>query len=256
MTETGIHYLDARGPDGMRLYAIGDVHGRLDLLTAMHRRIESELEYRAASSDWRIIHLGDYVDRGPDSRNVIDFLIEAKKRDPRNIMLAGNHDIGMLEFLANGEPDGLFMNYGGVQTAQSYGVDLTRDAHWHGKTEAVRRGHAALVKAVPRSHVDFLQSLTFSVTFGDFFFCHAGIRPGVPLDHQNQQDLIWIRDAFHDHSGLFSKVIVHGHTPVPEAEVRANRVNVDTLAWKSGALSALAVNGDDKQIVTVQGKAF
>lgn len=256
MTENGIHYLDARGPDGMRLYAIGDVHGRHDLLTAMHRRIESELEYRAPSSDWRIIHLGDYVDRGPDSRSVIDFLIEAKKRDPRNIMLAGNHDIGMLEFLADGEPDGLFMNYGGVQTAQSYGVDLTRDAHWHGRTEAVRRGHAALVKAVPRSHVDFLQSLTFSVTFGDFFFCHAGIRPGVPLDRQNQQDLIWIRDAFHDHSGLFSKVIVHGHTPVPEAEVRANRVNVDTLAWKSGTLSALAVNGEDKQIVSVQGKAF
>ncbi|MEZ2331186.1 metallophosphoesterase [Mesorhizobium sp. RCC_202] len=256
MTESGIHYLDARGPDGMRLYAIGDVHGRHDLLTAMHRRIESELEYRAPSSDWRIIHLGDYVDRGPDSRSVIDFLIEAKKRDPRNIMLAGNHDLGMLEFLANGEPDGLFMNYGGIQTAQSYGVDLTRDTHWHGKAEVVRRGHAALVKAVPRSHVDFLQSLTFSVTFGDFFFCHAGIRPGVPLDGQNQQDLIWIRDAFHDHSGLFAKVIVHGHTPVPEAEVRANRVNVDTLAWKSGMLSALAVDGDDKQIVTVQGKAF
>ncbi|RWE73463.1 metallophosphoesterase [Mesorhizobium sp.] len=255
MTETGIHYLDARGPDGVRLYAIGDVHGRLDLLTAMHRRIESELVY-AHASDWRIIHLGDYVDRGPDSRSVIDFLIEARKRDPRNIMLAGNHDIGMLEFLAHAEPDGLFMNYGGVQTAQSYGVDLVRDAHWYGKAGAVARGHAALVKAVPRSHVDFLQSLTFSASFGDFFFCHAGIRPSVPLDHQNQQDLIWIRDAFHDHPGLFSKVIVHGHTPVPEAEVKANRVNVDTLAWKSGTLSALAVNGGDKQIIDVQGKAL
>ncbi|TIV79069.1 MAG: serine/threonine protein phosphatase [Mesorhizobium sp.] len=255
MTETGIHYLDARGPDGVRLYAIGDVHGRLDLLAAMHRRIESELVY-AHASDWRIIHLGDYVDRGPDSRSVIDFLIEARKRDPRNIMLAGNHDIGMLEFLADAEPDGLFMNYGGVQTAQSYGVDLVRDAHWYGKAGAVARGHAALVKAVPRSHVDFLQSLTFSASFGDFFFCHAGIRPSVPLDHQNQQDLIWIRDAFHDHPGLFSKVIVHGHTPVPEAEVKANRVNVDTFAWKSGTLSALAVNGGDKQIIDVQGKAL
>ncbi|MDX8439430.1 metallophosphoesterase [Mesorhizobium australafricanum] len=255
MTETGIHYLDARGPDGMRLYAIGDVHGRHDLLAAMHRHIESELEY-APASDWRIIHLGDYVDRGPDSKSVIDFLIEAKKRDPRNIMLAGNHDIGMLEFLADAEPDGLFMNYGGVQTAQSYGVDLTRDMHWFGKAEAIARGHMALVKAVPRSHVDFLRSLTFSVTFGDFFFCHAGVRPGVPLDHQNQQDLIWIRDAFHDHSGLFSKVIVHGHTPVAEADVQANRVNVDTLAWKSGMLSALAVTGGDKRILTVQGKAL
>ena len=255
LTETGIHYLDARGPDGLRLYAIGDVHGRQDLLAAMHRRIASELEY-ASGSDWRIVHLGDYVDRGPDSKSVIDFLIEARKRDPRHIMLAGNHDIGMLEFLADAEPDGLFMNYGGIQTAQSYGVDLVRDAHWYGKAGTVARGHAALVKAVPRNHVDFLQSLTFSVSFGDFFFCHAGIRPGVPLDRQNQQDLIWIRDAFHDHQELFSKVIVHGHTPVPEAEVKANRVNVDTLAWKSGMLSALAINGGDKQIIDVQGKAL
>ena len=255
LTESGIHYLDARGPDGMRLYAIGDVHGRHDLLAAMHRRIESELEY-APASDWRIIHLGDYVDRGPDSKSVIDFLIEARKRDPRNIMLAGNHDIGMLEFLADGEPDGLFMNYGGVQTAQSYGVDLLRDAHRPDEADAIARGHVALVKAMPRSHVDFLQSLTFSVGFGDFFFCHAGVRPGVALDHQNPQDLIWIRDAFHDHPGLFSKVIVHGHTPVPEAEVKANRVNVDTLAWKSGTLSVLAVNGRDKRILTVQGKTL
>lgn len=255
MTETGIHYLDARGPDGMRLYAIGDVHGRHDLLSAIHRRIRSELEH-APSSDWRIIHLGDYVDRGPDSKSVIDFLIEARQRDPRNIMLAGNHDIGMLEFLADAEPDGLFMNYGGVQTAQSYGVDFTRDMHWFGKAEAIARGHMALVKAVPPSHVDFLQSLPFSVSFGDFFFCHAGIRPGVPLESQSRQDLIWIRDAFHDHPGLYPKVVVHGHTPMPEAEVRANRVNVDTLAWKSGTLSALAIDGGDKQIIDVQGKAL
>src|SRR5262249_47867022 len=105
----------------MRLYAIGDVHGRHDLLAAMHRQIQSELE-RAPESDWRIIHLGDYVDRGPDSKRVIDFLIEARERDPRNLMLAGNHDIGMLDFLAEPDPDGLFIRYGGVQTALSYGV--------------------------------------------------------------------------------------------------------------------------------------
>ena len=109
---------------------------------------------------------------------------------------------------------------------------------------------------MPQSHVDFLRSLPFSVSFGDFYFCHAGIRPGVPLDQQSRQDLIWIRDAFHDHPGLYPKVIVHGHTPVAETEVRANRVNVDTLAWKSGTLSALAVNGGDKQIIDVQGKAL
>ena len=256
MTETGIHYLDARGPDGMRLYAIGDVHGRHDLLAAMHRRIESELEY-TPDSDWRIIHLGDYVDRGPDSRSVIDFLIAARARDPRNIMLTGNHDIGMLDFLSKPDPDGLFMRYGGIQTAASYGVKLSNGGNWFGKSdEALSHGHAALVESVPQAHVDFLRSLPFSATFGDFFFCHAGIRPGVPLESQSKQDLIWIRDVFHDYPGLYPKVIVHGHTPVPEAEVAANRVNVDTLAWQSGMLSALAINGGDKRILTVQGKAF
>lgn len=255
MTETGIHYLDARAPNGIRLYAIGDVHGRHDLLAAMHRRIESELEYKP-SADWRIVHLGDYVDRGPDSKGVIDFLIAAQKRDPRNLMLAGNHDIGFLDFLDVPDPDGLFMRYGGVQTAQSYGVDLTGDASWFGKAEAVRRGHQALINAVPQAHVDFLRSLQLSLISGDFFFCHAGIRPDVPLESQSPQDLVWIRDVFHNHPGLYPKVIVHGHTPVPEAEVMPNRVNVDTLAWQSGMLSALAVDGADKRILTVQGKAF
>jgi serine/threonine protein phosphatase 1 len=246
----GINFLDARGPDGVRLYAIGDVHGRLDLLAAMHRQIESELEWKPAR-DWRVIHLGDYVDRGPDSRGVIDFLIEASRRDPRHLALAGNHDLGFLDFLATADPDGLFMRYGGVQTALSYGVSLTVDANWFGKTETVKRGHQALVEAVPISHVEFLRSLPLSATFGDFFFCHAGIRPGVALERQNPQDLIWIRDIFHEHTGLYPKIVVHGHTPVPEAEVLANRVNVDTLAWQSGMLSALVVEGADKRILTM-----
>ncbi|MER9687788.1 metallophosphoesterase family protein [Mesorhizobium sp. M0139] len=255
MIETGIHYLDARAPDGMRLYAIGDVHGRLDLLAAMHRRIESELEYKP-TSDWRVIHLGDYVDRGPESKGVIDFLIEAQKRDPRHLMLAGNHDIGFLDFLDEPDPEGLFIRYGGVQTAQSYGVDLAGHASWFGKAEALRRGHQALVNAVPQAHVDFLRSLQLSLISGDFFFCHAGVRPDVPLESQSPQDLVWIRDVFHNHPGLYPKVIVHGHTPVPGAEVMPNRVNVDTLAWQSGMLSALAVDGADKRVLTVQGKAF
>jgi serine/threonine protein phosphatase 1 len=256
LTEPGIHFLDARGPEDMRLYAIGDVHGRLDLLAAMHRSIQAELE-QEPSSDWRIIHLGDYVDRGPDSKGVIDFLIEAQKSDPRHLMLAGNHDIGFLDFLGAPDPDGLFIRYGGIQTAQSYGVTLAGGSTWFGNAEAgLSQGHAALVEAVPQSHVDLLRSLPFSVTFGDFFFCHAGIRPGIPLQQQSPQDLIWIRDVFHDHAGLYPKIVVHGHTPVPAAEVMANRVNVDTLAWQSGKLTALAVDGADKRILTVTGRAY
>ena len=174
---------------------------------------------QAQPADWRVVHLGDYVDRGPDSKGVLDFLIEVRKRDPRHLMLAGNHDIGFLDFLDAPDADGLFMRYGGIQTAQSYGVALNEGGGaWFGRSEAaLRQGHAALVEAVPKSHVEFLQSLPFSLTFGDFFFCHAGIRPGIALESQSAQDLIWIRDVFHNHSGLHPKIVVHGHTPVPEA---------------------------------------
>ncbi|TIO90266.1 MAG: serine/threonine protein phosphatase, partial [Mesorhizobium sp.] len=130
-----------------------------------------------------------------------------------------------------------------VQTAASYGVKLSTGSSWFGRSdEALAHGHAALVEAVPQAHVDFLRSLSFSACFGDFFFCHAGIRPGVPLESQNEQDLIWIRDVFHNYPGLYPKVIVHGHTPVPDVDVMANRVNLDTLAWQAGTLSALAVD--------------
>ncbi|RWB29603.1 MAG: serine/threonine protein phosphatase [Mesorhizobium sp.] len=255
MIAPGIHFLDARGPGGMRIYAVGDVHGRLDLLVAMYRRIAAEIR-EARPADWRVIHLGDYVDRGPNSKGVLDFLIEVRKRDPRHLMLAGNHDIGFLDFLDAPDADGLFMRYGGIQTAQSYGVVLNEGGGaWFGRSEAaLRQGHAALVEAVPKSHVDFLQSLAFSLTFGDFFFCHAGIRPGIALESQSTQDLIWIRDVFHNHSGLHPKIVVHGHTPVPEAEVMVNRVNIDTLAYQTGNLSALVVDGADKRILVVSGE--
>lgn len=254
LTEPGINFFEARGPEGMRLYAIGDVHGRLDLLTAMHRRIEGELE-RKPTADWRVIHLGDYVDRGPDSKGVIDFLIDAQKRDPRHLMLAGNHDLGFLDFLDVPDPDGLFMRYGGIQTALSYGVSLGGSSAWFGRADAaLRQGHAALVEAVPQNHVEFLRSLAFSVTFGDFFFCHAGIRPGIALESQSPQDLIWIREVFHDHTGLHPKIVVHGHTPVAKPEITGNRVNVDTLAWHSGNLTALVVDGAEKRILTVTGE--
>jgi serine/threonine protein phosphatase 1 len=246
MGTTGIHLRDARAPDGMRLYAIGDVHGRLDLLAAMHARITAEIAHDRPA-DWRIVHLGDYVDRGPASKGVLDLLVSAGERDPRNIMLAGNHDIGFLGFLDHPEADSLFVRYGGVETTRSYGVNLAT-----GNAAALRSSHAALREAVPQRHVDFLQGLPFSVSFGDFFFCHAGIRPGVPLAEQSPQDLIWIRDIFHFHAGLHPKVVVHGHTPHALPEVEANRVNVDTEAWQSGRLTALVIDGASKNILTIR----
>ncbi|BCH26609.1 metallophosphoesterase [Mesorhizobium sp. L-8-3] len=244
---SGIHFEEARGPDGIRLYAIGDVHGCRDHLAEMHRLIHAEI-ISDKPADWRIIHLGDYVDRGPDSRGVIDFLIGAMQADDRVLALAGNHDVGFLEFLAEPDPYGLFARYGGLETARSYGVEIDlADA------DRFRESCAALAEAVPPAHVAFLRGLGFSATFGDFFFCHAGVRPGTSLDRQDTQDLIWIRDTFLNHSGLFEKVVVHGHTPVLAPEVLANRVNVDSAAFQSGRLTALAIDGAQKRLFAVKG---
>jgi serine/threonine protein phosphatase 1 len=136
------------------------------------------------------------------------------------------------------------MRFGGIQTAQSYGIDLTAGP--------VEQAAAALAAAIPARHMAFLRGLGASAEFGDFFFCHAGIRPGVPLVRQNRHDLTWIRDEFLGHAGLHPKVVVHGHTPQPEPEILPNRVNVDTRAYASGRLTALVVDGADKHILTVR----
>ena len=247
--KAGIHFLDASAPDGVRLYAIGDVHGRLDLLAEMHARIAGEIACDRPT-DWRVVHLGDYVDRGPDSKGVLDLLVAAHERDPRFLALAGNHDIGFLDFLSEPNLDGLFVNYGGRETARSYGADIGFRT-----PDELRRGWLELDAAVPGRHRAFLRSLPYSVTFGDFFFCHAGIRPGVALERQQAADLIWIRDAFHRHAGLYEKVIVHGHTPADGPEIMPNRVNVDTGAWQTGVLTALVIDGAEKRILTVSDKA-
>jgi len=243
----GIHFLDAKGPDGIRLYAIGDVHGCIDHLREMHALIRAEI-IRDRPADWRIIHLGDYVDRGPDSKGVLDLLIAARQADKRVLTLAGNHDVGFLECMAEPDPKGLFARFGGRETARSYGValDIANPARFRDSCEA-------LARAVPPAHVTFLQNLEFSRAFGDFFFCHAGIRPGIPLDRQDPQDLTWIRDTFLTHWRLHPKVVVHGHTPAPDPEMMANRVNVDTGAFQWGRLTALVIDGAEKRILSVTG---
>jgi len=231
----------------MRLYAIGDVHGRLDLLEAMHERIHGDIAARGPA-DWRVIHLGDYTDRGPSSKDVLDFLIAAKARDGRILSLMGNHDLGLLEFLAEPNPYELFATTGGKETARSYGVELQ-----FAPVAALMEGHARFRDTVPEEHVAFLRSLPRSVTFGDFFFCHAGVRPGVKLELQDPHDLIWIRNEFLDHPGLHEKVIVHGHTPSDEAEIMPNRINVDTGAFYSGVLTCAVIDGQDKMLMDVRG---
>jgi serine/threonine protein phosphatase 1 len=238
-----VHYLEAAGPEGTRLYAIGDVHGRLDLLARMHDMIAAEIE-RDRPADWRVIHLGDYVDRGPDSAGVLDLLARRSADDPRILAVVGNHDLGFLDFLAVPRADGLFASHGGADTARSYGVAIDfRDP------VALAAGWTELGSAVPEVHREYLAGLPYSLTFGDFFFCHAGIRPGVPLAEQSPEDLVWIRQAFHGWAQLHPKVIVHGHTPSAEPEVLGNRVNVDTAAFQTGRLTALVIDGTTKRFL-------
>jgi serine/threonine protein phosphatase 1 len=241
----GVHFLDAASPPGMRLYAIGDVHGRFDLLQDMHARIRDEIE-RDRPADWRILHVGDYVDRGPQSREVIERLVALGDTDDRVIALLGNHDAGMVDFLDHADKSGLFATHGGRETARSYGVDAD-----FGSDRLARWSADRLLSAMPPGHVEFLRSLPRSVAFGDYFFCHAGIRPGVPLARQDPEDLIWIRRAFLDSPLLHEKVIVHGHTPAAEPEIMPNRVNIDTGAYYSGILTAISMDGPTKRLLQV-----
>lgn len=243
----GVHFLDAEGPAGMRIFAVGDIHGRLDLLEAMHGRIAGNLA-SSPPDDWRVVYLGDYGDRGPHTSGVISHLIAQKKRDPRVIALRGNHDQAFLDFLGVGDRIRLFERYGGFETAASYGVtaDFT-------SPEAASATKEALVAAMPAEHLRFLADLSLTAAFGDFFFCHAGIRPGVPLENQDPHDLIWIREAFLNDPRLHPKIIVHGHTPVAEPEFMANRVDVDTGAYYSGLLTALVIEGKEKKVLSVSG---
>lgn len=248
MTNT-VHFQEACIPEGLRIYAIGDVHGRLDLLKQMHGLIDAECVDRETERRV-VIHLGDYVDRGPESSGVLEFLCEKTKADADIIALAGNHDRGFLEFLHDGKRESIFPGNGGGATALSYGIDADFSSD-----QASQRTSAALWQAVPGEHIAFLQKLPVKVEFGDFFFCHAGVRPTVPLEKQSDWDLVWIRYEFLDWPELFEKVIVHGHTPHDAPEILPNRVNVDTAAYMSGVLTALVIEGSEKRFLEAREEA-
>lgn len=241
----GMSYDTASAPPGMRIYAVGDIHGRFDLLSQMHRQIMDAIR-RDRPADWRIIYLGDYVDRGPFARQTLEFLVRSVKEDPRVIALAGNHDVGLLKFLEEPLATSLFAQNGGDATARSYGVTMRLFPH-----DALLEGHRQLRQAIPEEHIHFLRQLKYSACFGDFFFCHAGIRPGVPLGDQDEQDLIWIREPFHLYPELHPKLIVHGHTPKDRPEILPNRVNLDTGACFTGRLSAMMFEGRKKQLLEI-----
>jgi serine/threonine protein phosphatase 1 len=240
----GVFLGKAATPQGMRLYAIGDIHGCDDELAEVHERIAGDLS-ASPLRDHRIVHIGDYVDRGQASREVLERLSAMAAEDHNAIFLRGNHDQVLLDFLDDPALHAdlyLSDNIGGMETLRSYGVAANR-------LGILPRGAARLAadlrKRMPADHLRFLQGLRTWVQFGDFVFVHAGIRPGVAMEEQDPEDLIWIREEFLFDGSDYGAVIVHGHTSVSAPEVLPNRINIDTGAVFGGPLTCLVLEGTD-----------
>jgi serine/threonine protein phosphatase 1 len=221
-------------PRETRIYAVGDIHGRADLLDETIARIDEDLERRPTKYTVEV-YLGDYVDRGPDSKSVID-LLAVRLVQNGAVCLRGNHEALMEAFLQDPAELQSWLPLGALQTFASYGISLRSRA-------TAADLHRSFVAALPRTHELFLQCLRNSFRCGDFLFVHAGIRPGLPIELQDSNDMLWIRDEFlnsrQDH-GVF---VVHGHTPVPHPDIHHNRINIDTGAWRSGTLTCIAIEG-------------
>jgi serine/threonine protein phosphatase 1 len=239
-------------PEGTLVYAVGDVHGRADLLEKMHAAIlKDSLDVPAERKV--VVYLGDYVDRGPASKKVVDILLDKPLKGFERVHLMGNHEAFLIEFLNDLEAGpGWFFN-GGLTTLSSYGVKIGK--HDELSYEVLQRVQSELLAKMPKTHLDFYKTLDFSRTEGDFFFVHAGIRPGVPLDNQTDEDMLWIREEFLGCEDDFGKVIVHGHTITWEPEVKPNRIGIDTGAFASGVLTALVLEGREQDFLTVSGPA-
>jgi serine/threonine protein phosphatase 1 len=244
-----------RLPPGLRVYAVGDIHGRDDLLAKLLEMIEED---HARRGECRLlpVFLGDYVDRGPGSRAVIECLAALNARWPDTRFLRGNHEDLLLGFLGEHERGLAWLMNGGVATLASYGV-RTDDA-WRIFMPGHRglgRLRAAFIRALPEAHLAFLRDLESAVQIGDYYFVHAGVRPGIPLAEQADEDRLWIRREFLSSREDFGAFVVHGHTPALRPDIRPNRIGIDTLAWETGRLTALGLEGSERWFLNT-GAAF
>jgi len=240
-------------PDGERAYVVGDIHGRADLLDQIHTRITEDRESAPPGARTSIVYLGDYIDRGADSRGVIERLIAHPLPAEMVVHLAGNHEQAMLEFL-DGASDGYaWLAFGGHETVVSYGIRLLSAQPAKARMAKLRE---ELAQAVPEAHVRFLRSLALTHRIGDFLFVHAGVRPGRSLENQEKQDLLWIREPFLNCDRWLGRMIVHGHTVVDKPEIRANRICIDTGAYFSNRLTCLVVEGNQFRFLETKLDGF
>lgn len=232
------------GARGWRAYVVGDIHGRLDLLEQLLEKIESDI---ATSKGGRvlIVFVGDLIDRGPNSAQVVEKLRTYSHPKVRTVFLLGNHEEVLLRIIA-GEADLItkWRWFGGNECLKSYGLD-TDDLVGMSDERALK----IIRSAIPKQHVEFLESFDDSCRFGDYLFVHAGIRPGVEIDQQRQSDLRWIREPFLFDDSDHGFIVVHGHTIRPEVEIRPNRIGIDTGAYRTGVLTAFVIDGADSWLL-------
>jgi len=242
----------ARVPAGVRVYAIGDVHGRLDLYRELEERILEDLARDRRLVDPVVVHLGDYVDRGLHSRQLLDHILhQSRLADCPRVFLRGNHDLWMRLFVGGELAVGAdWLGWGGDATVASYGVPPRPDLPEEERIAELQRRFA---ERVPPAHLRFLDALEDAFVLGDYFFCHAGVRPGVPLAEQSPEDLLWIREPFLSWRGDPGKVIVHGHTVSEQPVVRRNRIGIDTGAYITNRLTALVLEGEEFRFLTAGG---
>ena len=233
-----------RVADGTRVYAIGDLHGRSDLLASMHDMIGDDVA-KSAPSRVVIVYIGDYIDRGEGGRAVIEILSNPSADGIERVFLRGNHEDLMLRFLEGGGPIGTWLMNGGIATLRGYGIEWKEGRNLDGAEEARQN----LIDALPERHVSFLRGLVHTHEEGDYLFVHAGVRPGIALDRQDVHDLMWIRERFLDSRADFGRRIVHGHTVSPVPQILDNRIGIDTGAYKSDVLTCVVLEADGLRIL-------
>ena len=231
-------------PKGVALYAIGDIHGRADLLAPL---LEAARKDASSGKKTIVVGLGDYVDRGPDPPGVVDQLLDLAGR-PRleTCFLRGNHDQLLLDFLGDHTLGPYWRRVGGRETLHAYDVDAPATRK---RMDEWLKARDAFAARLPERHLAFFRDLNLSFTWGDYFFAHAGAQPGIPLEQQTAQDLMWIRKPFLEDDGRFERIVVHGHTPAPEVHADHRRIGLDTGAYLTGTLSACRFEGEDRLLI-------
>jgi serine/threonine protein phosphatase 1 len=244
---------NAKVPDGVRVYAVGDIHGRVDLLDRLHTMIREDAADVRPGFEKVVVYLGDYLDRGLYSRELLDLFLDDPLEGFESVHLRGNHDQCFLDFLVDPEKEASWLRFGGDATVYSYGVRIPDDMMPDMRMVHIRD---RLLATVPQRHLAFLANLELTRVIGDFLFVHAGINPERPLSQQTPEDLMWIRKAFLESKRDFGKVVVHGHSVTSVPEVRQNRIGIDTGACYNNNLTCVVLEGANKRFLSTSAAAL